>query len=169
MKEAGYGPDHPLHFLITTTNEKPMFAGVATIYQKQMAKIGVKADIEVVEKVQMIKKMMRGKEEWDLILEDWVALLTVDHQSFVMETTSPQNWPNITDKKVDEMFGAYRLEMDPEKREKIGNDLQRYVAENMYWGTICGSPMVVAIQKYVHGFKYRDHFKVLWEDVWKDE
>ncbi|MCZ6875425.1 MAG: hypothetical protein O7G88_18180, partial [bacterium] len=75
---------------------------------------------------------------------------------------------NILDTKVDDMFAQFRREIDPMKREKIGHDLQRYVAEQMYWGNLTGSPLPVALQNDVKGYIYRDHFKVQFETVWLD-
>lgn len=168
LKEAGYGPDNPLTLTLALNNEKPMFANAGTIYQQQMARIGVNIKLEMMEKVQHIKKTMRGKQEFDLALEDLAALLTVEHNSYIMETKAPMNLANIVDTKVDELFVQYRQEMDPVKREKIGHDLQRYVAQNMYWGNLTGSPLPVALQHDIKGYMYRDHFKVQFETVWLD-
>jgi ABC-type transport system substrate-binding protein len=120
----------------------------------------------VVEKVQQIKKTMRGKQEFDMLLEDLAALLTVEHNGYLIEKSAPMSLPNTTDDKVDEMFAAYRKEMDTAKREQIGYDLQRYVADNMYWGSLTGSPIPIALQNRVQDFVYRDHFKVQFERVW---
>jgi len=166
LQEAGYGPDNPLKFTLTLNTEKPMFTNTGTIYQRQMAKIGVQVKLEVVEKVQQIKKTMRGKQEFDMLLEDMAALLTVEHNGYIIEKSAPMSLPNTTDDKVDEMFAAFRQEMDEGKREKIGHDLQRYVADNMYWGSITGSPIPIALQNHVHNYVYRDHFKVQFESVW---
>ncbi len=168
LMEAGYGPDNPLKLTLTLNTEKPMFANAGTIYQRQMAKIGVTIRLEVVEKVQHIKKTMRGKQEYDLAMEDLAALLTVEHNSYIMETTAPMSLANILDTKVDDLFAQFRREIDPMKREKIGHDLQRYVAEQMYWGNLTGSPLPVALQNDVKGYIYRDHFKVQFETVWLD-
>jgi ABC-type transport system substrate-binding protein len=64
------------------------------------------------------------------------------------------------------MFAAFRKEMDTAKREQIGHDLQRYVADNMYWGSLTGSPIPIALQNRVQDYVYRDHFKVQFESVW---
>jgi len=166
LQEAGYGPDNPLKFTLTLNTEKPMFTNTGTIYQRQMAKIGVDVKLEVVEKVQQIKKTMRGKQEFDMLLEDLAALLTVEHNGYLIEKSAPMSLPNTTDDKVDEMFAAFRKEMDTAKREQIGHDLQRYVADNMYWGSLTGSPIPIALQNRVQDYVYRDHFKVQFESVW---
>ena len=143
-----------------------MFTNTATIYQRQMAKIGVDVKLEVVEKVQWIKKVMRGKQEFDLAMEDFAALLTVEHNGYIIEKSAPMSLPNIIDDNVDVLFANFRKELNTEKRQQIGHDLQRYVAENMYWGTLTGSPIPIALQNHVRNFRYRDHFKVQFEDVW---
>jgi len=168
LKEAGYGPDNPLSLTLILNNEKPMFANTGTIYQRQMAKIGVDIKLEVVEKVQQIKQTMRGKQEFDLAMEDLAALLTVEHNGYIMESKAPMSLANITDTRVDEMFNEFRMEMDQAKRQQIGYDLQRYVAQNAYWGALTGSPLPVALQNDVKGYMYRDHFKVQFETVWLD-
>src|SRR3989441_1242792 len=51
LAEAGYGPGKPLTFELMTNTEKSVFSVIATVIKEQMARIGVTANIRLVDKV----------------------------------------------------------------------------------------------------------------------
>src|SRR6266566_1201248 len=51
LAEAGYGPQKPLTFELMTNTEKSVFSVITTVIKEQMARIGVTANIRLVDKV----------------------------------------------------------------------------------------------------------------------
>jgi peptide/nickel transport system substrate-binding protein len=51
LAEAGYGPNKPLTFEILTDTEKSVFNAIATVIKEQMSRMGVTANIKLVDKV----------------------------------------------------------------------------------------------------------------------
>jgi ABC-type transport system substrate-binding protein len=51
LAEAGYGPQKPLSFELMTNTEKSVFNVIATVIKEQMARIGVTANLRLVDKV----------------------------------------------------------------------------------------------------------------------
>ena len=51
LAEAGYGPSKPLTLELMTNTEKSVFNVIATVIKEQLARIGVTANIRLVDKV----------------------------------------------------------------------------------------------------------------------
>jgi ABC-type transport system substrate-binding protein len=50
LSESGYGPNKPLTFEIITDTEKSVFNAIATVIKEQMSRLGVTANIKLVDK-----------------------------------------------------------------------------------------------------------------------
>jgi peptide/nickel transport system substrate-binding protein len=168
LKEAGYGPDKPLSFELMTNTEKSVFNVIATVIKEQMARIGVTANIKLVDKVTWMNMTLQDAS-WDMDVEDLLSLLTLDSNAFLSVTTSSWNAMRHTDAKVDEFYVRYQREIDSAKRKAIAKEIQEYVAHNMYWNAISGSPFFIVAQKWVKGYTYNAEFEVHYETVWLDK
>jgi ABC-type transport system substrate-binding protein len=51
LKEAGYGPNHPLTFELMTNTEKSVFNIIGAVIKDQMSRLGVGVNIKLVDKV----------------------------------------------------------------------------------------------------------------------
>src|SRR5229473_2999173 len=65
LAEAGYGPQKPFSFKLTTTTEKSVFNVIATVIKEQMARIGVTANIRLVDKVSWMNTTLQDGP-WDM-------------------------------------------------------------------------------------------------------
>lgn len=168
LKEAGYGPDKPLTFEIMTDTEKAVFNVIATVIKEQMARIGVTANIKLVDKVTWMNQILRDGA-WDMYVEDLLSLLTLDSNAYLSTTTSSWNGTRHTDKKVDEYYALYQRELDSVKRKAIAKELQEYMAYNMLWNAVSGSPFFQIAQPWMKGYTYNAEFEVHYETVWLDK
>lgn len=168
LKEAGYGPDNPLTFQLTTNTEKSVFNVIGTVIKEQMAKIGVKVNLQLVDKVTWMASVLRDGE-WDMSIEDLAALLTIDGNTYISASTATWNIARHTDTKVDEYYARYASEMDSVKRKALAKELQEYVTENMYWSTVSGSPFYQVAQSWMKGYVFNKEFEVHYETVWLDK
>src|SRR2546426_8869011 len=172
LAEAGYGPAKPLTLELMTNNEKSVFSVIATVVKEQLARIGVTANIRVVDKVTWMNTTLQDGP-WDMYVEDLLSLLTIDSNgylstAYVSKNSSVWSHPRHTDTKVDDYYARYAREMDPAKRKVIGKELLEYMANNMYWNTISGSPFYMVAQPWVNGYTYNAEFEVHYEKVWLD-
>jgi len=143
LAEAGYGPQKPLTFELMTNTEKSVFSVIATVIKEQMARIGVTANIRLVDKPSwMVTSTQDGP--FDMYVEDLASLLTVDQNSYLSATTAAWNHSRHTDTRIDDFYTRYAREMDPVKRKAIARELQEYSADKLYWNTISGSPFYQA-------------------------
>ena len=168
LAEAGYGPSKPLTFEVMADTEKSVFNIIATVIKEQMARIGVTANIRVVDKVSWMNTTLNDGP-WDMYVEDLLSLLTIDSNGYLSNSTSTWSHPRHNDTKVDDYYARYARELDTAKRKAIGKELLEYMADNVYWNNVSGSPFFMVAQPWVKGYTYNAEFEVHWDTVWLDK
>ena len=168
LAEAGYGPDKPLKFEITTDTEKSVFNVIATVIKEQMGRIGVNASIKLVDKVTWSHAFIKDGP-WDMSVEDLLSLLTLDSNAYLSVSTSSWNGSRHTDSRVDEFYAKYAREMDSTKRAAIAKEMQEYMVDKLYWNAVSGSPFYQVAQSWVKGYTFNKEFEVHYENVWLDK
>jgi ABC-type transport system substrate-binding protein len=168
LAEAGYGPSKPLTFEIITDTEKSVFNVIATVIKEQMARIGVTANIKLVDKVTWMNTVLKDGP-WDLEVEDLLSLLTLDSNDYLSTVGSSWNQSRHTDMKVNEYYQRYARELDSVKRKVLAKEFQEYMADKLYWNTVSGSPFYIVAQRWVKGYTYNGEFEVHYETVWLDK
>src|SRR5256712_4372112 len=82
LAEAGYGPQKPLTFELMTNTEKSVFHVIATVIKEQVARIGVTANIKLVDKVRwMDVATLDGPI--DMYIEDLASLFNLDQNTLL--------------------------------------------------------------------------------------
>jgi len=173
LAEAGYGPAKPLTLELMTNTEKSVFNVIATVVKEQMARIGVTANIRLVDKVSWMNTTL-GDGPWDMYIEDLLSLLTIDSNGYLSSayvSTKSSAWshPRHTDIKVDEYFAQYAKELDAAKRRALAKEFLEYMADKQYWNTISGSPFYMVAQAWMKGYTYNAEFEVHYHKVWLDK
>ena len=168
LAEAGYGPSKPLTFDLMTDTEKSLFNVIATVIKEQMGRIGVTANIKLVDKVTWMNTTLQDAP-WDMYVEDLLSLITLDSNAYLTTTPSTWNTSRHTDPKVDEYYARYAREVDSAKRKAIAKELAEYMADKMYWNVISGSPFYMVAQPWMKGYVYNAEFEVHWDSVWLDK
>jgi peptide/nickel transport system substrate-binding protein len=168
LAEAGYGPSKPLTFEIITDTEKSVFNVIATVIKDQMARLGVTANIKLVDKVTWMNTANKDGP-WDMEVEDLLSLLTLDSNDYLSIVGASWNHSRHTDMKVNEYYQRYARELDSVKRKAIAKELQEYMVDKLYWNTVSGSPFYIVAQRWVKGYTYNAEFEVHYEAVWLDK
>src|SRR2546426_6831213 len=168
LAEAGYGPQKPLTFEVMTNTEKSVFSVIATVIKEQVARIGVTANIRLVDKVSWMNTATQDGP-FDMYVEDLASLMVLDQNTFLSASTASWNSARHTDPKVDEYYARYAREMDPVKRKAIAREFQEFSADKLYWNTISGSPFYQVAQPWMKDYVYQAEFKVLYRKVWLDK
>ena len=167
LAEAGYGPARPLTFEVMADTEKSVFNVIATVIKEQMARLGVTANIRLVDKVSWMNSTLQDGP-WDMYVEDLLSLITLDSNAYLSNSTSTWSHPRHNDKRVDELYARYAREIDPGKRKAIAKEIQEFFVENMYWNNISGSPFYMVAQPWMKGYTYNAEFEVHYDRVWLD-
>src|SRR5213594_5209463 len=92
LAEAGYGPSKPLTLELMTNTEKSVFNVIATVVKEQLARIGVTANIRLVDKVSWMNTTLQDGP-WDMYVEDLLSLLTIDSNGFLSTTGAAWSHP----------------------------------------------------------------------------
>ena len=173
LAEAGYGPSKPLTLELMTNTEKSVFNVIATVVKEQLARIGVTANIRLVDKVTWMNTTL-GDAPWDMYVEDLLSLITIDSNGYLSSayvSTKSSAWshPRHTDTKVDEYFDRYAKELDVKKRQALAKEFQEYMVDKMYWNVVSGSPFFMVAQPWMKGYTYNAEFEVHYDKVWLDK
>ena len=168
LTEAGYGPQKPLTFEILTNTDKAIFNVIATVIKEQLGRIGVTANIRIVDKVTWLNGVVAKDGPFDMYIEDLAALLVIDQNLYLSATTAAWNSARHTDTKVDEFYARYAAELDPAKRKHIAREFQEFSVDKLYWNMISGSPFYEIAQPWMKGYTYQAEFKVKYQNVWLD-
>ena len=149
--------------------EKSVFNVIATVIKEQMARIGVTANIRLVDKVSWMNTTLQDGP-WDMYVEDLLSLLTSTATGTCRTRTSTWSHPRHTDTKVDELLRALRAGdgRRPSARPSPRSCIE-YMADKMYWNNISGSPFYMVAQPWVKGYTYNAEFEVHWDKVWLDK
>src|SRR5437879_6822536 len=148
LAEAGYGPQKPLTFELMADTEKSVFNVIATVIKEQMARIGVTANIRLVDKTTWLVTSTQDGP-FDMLVEDLASLLTVDQHSYLSASTAAWNHSRHTDTKIDDFYARYAREIDPAKRKVIAKEYQEYSADKPYCNTLSRSPLYQARQPWM--------------------
>src|SRR5437660_9877192 len=90
LAEAGYGPQKPLTFELMTNTEKSVFSVITTVIKEQMARIGVTANIRLVDKVSGMNTATQDGP-FDMYVEDLASLMVIDQNTFLSASTAGWN------------------------------------------------------------------------------
>jgi ABC-type transport system substrate-binding protein len=148
-----------------TNTEKSVFNVIGTVIKEQMGRIGVTANIRLVDKVTWMNTTLQDAP-WDMYVEDLLSLITLDSNAYLTTTPSTWNTSRHTDAKVDALYDRYASELDATKRQVIARELAEHMVDNMYWNVISGSPFYMVAQPSVKGYTYNAEFEVHYDDVW---
>jgi peptide/nickel transport system substrate-binding protein len=168
LAEAGYGPQKPLTFELLTNTEKAVFNVITTVIKEELGRIGVTANIKLVDKVSWLNTATQDGP-FDMYVEDLASLLVVDQNAYLAASTAAWNSSRHTDTKVDEYFARYARELDAGKRKAIAREFQEFSVDKLYWNTISGSPFYQVAQPWMKGYTYQAEFKVIYKKVWLDK
>ena len=168
LVEAGYGPQKPLTFELMTNTEKSVFNVIDTSIKEQVARIGVTANIRLVDKVTWMNVATQDGP-FDMYVEDLASLFTLDQNTLLSHSTAAWNTTRHTDVRIDDYYARYAREMDPAKRKVIAREFQEFSADTLYWNTISGSPFYEVAQSWMKDYVYNAEWKILYKKVWLDK
>lgn len=130
LAEAGY-PDGFETTMMVTTGYGEVVVNEAQWVQEDLAKIGIKANIDVQDYGTYIGKSwpMKNYKMGYGLQTPW---LTADDFLISMYySKGTRNWYNINDPELDKMILDQRSIMDPDKRNTELKDIQKYIMKNV--------------------------------------
>jgi peptide/nickel transport system substrate-binding protein len=118
----------------------------------ELSKVGIKVELKPQEYGDYISTTFLGKFE-KLAMGPITPFLEVDDYLYgVFYPGQPNNRSHVNDAELNTMLLAQRRELDPEKRKRLVDDIQRYVADKAYYVYIPIGLSYHVHQPYLKGF-----------------
>ncbi|HEY7651295.1 MAG TPA: ABC transporter substrate-binding protein [Methylomirabilota bacterium] len=166
MKQSRYSNGAEVMLLSINSGTDPRVAEVA---QAQLAKIGIKVNIELADGPTFRRRWLQERQ-WDLVQIQWDADLDPDETLFPeLHSTEAWNAGKWVNKDFDKMVEAARSENDFKKRKKYYEEAVRLIVED--------APVVILMHlneqkvfhKYVKGFQMIPAGLIDMHRVWLDK
>jgi peptide/nickel transport system substrate-binding protein len=165
LKEAGFDQRNPLRYTIMTHAGEPALPMIATIMKTQLAKIGVEATVQVVDRPIFLQRMLKTKEFEQLVNASSHLLDAYDRASS-LDRHAGVNIPNHQDPRIDELLNRLSQAGTEAEYLKVGEELQEYLTTQMIYMSVASLPSVEAVQESVKGYVFLRGFKKRFETTW---
>ena len=104
--------------------------------------------------------------EFEQTLEDFAALMDINQRSVSFFPNAPSDYGGLQDERPAELTRQWRRAVDLAERRRISHELQRVLAENLYWVNLCGSPYFQAHRDHVQGYAFYNELYMFFEHTW---
>ena len=151
MAEAGLAEGFSAT-VIAATGEPPTAAAEAQVLQAQLAEIGVKLDIKMMELNVYVDTWLKGDFDMAVALNGGRPDPYTMYNRYWTKNGNLQKVSNFADDALDALLQQGRAETDPEKRKVIFADFEKQLAEKSPWIWLYTSYGYTAQQKNVQGF-----------------
>lgn len=151
MAEAGYADGFSAS-VIGATGEPPTAAAEAQVIQSQLAEIGVKLDIKMMELNVYVDTWLKGDFDMAIALNGGRADPYTMYNRYWTKAGNLQKVANYIDDTLDGLMQKGRTETDPAARKVIFGDFEKHITEMSPWIWLYTSYSYTAQQKNVGGF-----------------
>lgn len=168
LKELGFTEQNPLTLNIIVGNHDATLADVATLLKNQLTKIGVDAKVNLLDTTAVIDRVL-VKKDYEMVVSSWGSLLDVNMRSVSFFKGRQSDYMGLDDPKLEDMVYQWRRTLDPQGQRKISADMQRLIANQLYWVNVTGYPFYRAYRKNVKDFPFYDQAYFFLETVWLEK
>ena len=169
LAEMGYGPDKPLEttMIVWTGGNRHK---LAEIFQNQLAQVGIKVNIEIMDIGSMNARVKQENEMRDTGKPGTFDMMTwswYDPDILYALWHSPGAYSGYNSPELDAMLEKTRTTIDPDERLKVVQDVIKYLMENaIHIGLYSpGWEWVFAVRPEVEGFKVGPFLHPMFHDV----
>jgi peptide/nickel transport system substrate-binding protein len=152
LADAGY-PDGFSANVIAATGEPPTASAEAQVLQSQLAAIGIKLDIQMMELNVYVDKWLAGDFDMAVAQNGGRADPYTMYNRYWTKAGNLQKVSNYSDDTLDSLMQQGRTETDPAKRKAIFTEFEKHLAEMSPWIWLSTSFSYTAQQKTVQGFE----------------
>lgn len=168
LKELGYDKSNPLSFTIIMGNHDATLPDIATLIKNQLAKIDVEAKINIIDTTTAVDRVL-VKHDFEMVVSGWGSLLDINMRSVSFFKGMQSDYMGIDDPNLEAMVYKWRETLDLAGRKQISADMQRLIADQLYWVNVSGYPFFQAYRNHVKDFAFYDQAYFFLEKVWLDK
>jgi ABC-type transport system substrate-binding protein len=104
-----------------------------------------------------------------MVVSNWAAVLDINMRSVSFFKNGPSNYMGIDDPKLEAMARQWRRTASAEERSRISADMQRLIANQLYWINVTGYPFFQAHQSHVVNYPFYNQSYLFLEHVWLEQ
>jgi glutathione transport system substrate-binding protein len=168
LKELGYDARNPLQFTILVGHHDTTLADIAALIKNQMTKIGVDAKINLMDATAVVDRLL-VKHDFEMLVSNFANLIDINQRSVSFFKGQQSDYMGMDDPKLEDMVHQWRRTMEPEKRKAISADIQRLLAEQLYWVNATGYPFYQAYRNNVKDYPFYNQAYLFLEKTWLDK
>ena len=168
LKELGFDEANPLTLSILIPNHEPTLADIGALVAHQLEKIGVRTHVTLLDAVAWVDRVLVA-HDFEMVVSNWARLLDINMRSVSFFKGGASNYTGIDDPKLEAMVRQWRRALDPEERKRLSADMQRLIAEQLYWINITGYPMFQACRRSVKNYSFDNQAYMFMEQVWLEQ
>ena len=168
LKELGYDEKNPLRFSILVNNGDATLADIAALVKNQMAKIGVEARINLVDTTAATERVL-VKHDFEMNVSTFGTLVDINQRSVSFFKGQQSDYMGMDDPKLEAMVRQWRHALEPEKRKAITADIQRLLADQLYWVNATTYPFYQAYRNNVKNYPFYNRAYLFLESTWLDK
>ncbi|MEG1620477.1 MAG: ABC transporter substrate-binding protein [Oscillospiraceae bacterium] len=151
LKKAGY--ENGFDMTITVPGNYQQHVDSAQILVEQLKKIGINADVEIIEWATWLDKVY-SKAEYQSTVVAFGGKLDPNDILIRYTTDYKKNFIKFSDKKYDELVNSAAVELDVEKRAAQYKEAQKILTEKSASVYICDPNLTVASRKDLKGYTF---------------
>jgi peptide/nickel transport system substrate-binding protein len=151
MSDAGFANGFSAT-VIAASGEPPTATAEAQVIQSQLAEIGIKLDIKVMELNVYVDTWLKGNFDMAVALNGGSADPYSMYNRYWTKNGNLQKVANYTDDTLDSLLQQGRAETDVTKRKAIFGEFEKHIAEVSPWIWLYTAYGYTAEQKNVEGF-----------------
>jgi peptide/nickel transport system substrate-binding protein len=172
MREAGY----PNGFEVDWLTPVPTYYSRGESVVAQLGEIGIRAKLQVIERAVFLQKLQGGLKEWPGVQIIFNGTRMGGTWSSWYDAFFKCGGFNSRDRicvqELDAKFAQYEQSINPAERQKLAEEIQRGILENLYFVPVFRHAFVNAIGPRVAAQKWQDVFPTIttgyafpWEDI----
>ncbi|MHB1125560.1 MAG: ABC transporter substrate-binding protein [Bacillota bacterium] len=168
LKEAGYENGFKTVIKLATYGTQAL-VDMASMIKENLAAVGIKADIEIVEYAVGLETRQSGT--FELYLGPQQSLGEADQWlRYQYSTSAFLNHGRFSDSYLDELLEKQSSEMDETKRKELVLEAQHYIMEKMPIVLLYDQLFYWPVQPWVKGFAINYEYGTIpWESMWLDK
>ncbi len=154
LADAGYPNGLKVPMITNLTAYGNTFNQGVDLVIKQLKDVGIEVELKPQDYAAYVSTTYAGKFEggtmvWGLYTP---AMDPNDYLTNMYDPKSPRNLVGVNDPKLNDMIAQQRKVLDRMERKKLIDEIQRYLAEQMYYVPGTTGDLAVAIQPWVKDF-----------------
>ena len=96
-------------------------------------------------------------------------MVDINQRSVSFFKGQQSDYMGMDDPKLEEMIRQWRRAIEPEKRQAISADIQRLLADQLYWVNTTGYPFYQAYRNNVKDYPFYNRAYLFLESTWLEK